>query len=262
MRLALAKERLSRFHWMATFETYAALRYAWRRCHASGRVLRLPWGCSGGGSAKACAPHVTINELYRVSEHVTKPVFTIVRNPFDQLVSICYHSLYRHPACRPKEVIRLRLSKSPDRGFADFLRYNDNCRLNGLLSKHGISRNELNMDVGFLTCRYVLMWFKNPAHTLRTMDRDYFTSGRCKKDMPEFTFMRFENLSDDLYHELLNSGMASQYIDFLRRTPRKMNASRHRKRRHWREYYDNDLMEYVLTKEWPLFHMFPDYSVP
>ena len=150
---------------------------------------------------------------------------------------------------------------APDCDLMDFVRFRNDVILDFVLLEHGVFRDEMKMDVGLLTCRYIIMLFRDPARILRVMDRDYFTSGHYKNDMPPIHFVQFENLNEDIHRTLCDFGMKPEYVDFARRTKRKLNDAKPRPKRHWREHYDDAALSYAIDEEWPLFQMFPNHTL-
>ena len=67
--------------------------------------------------------------------------------------------------------------------------------------------------------------------------------------MPEITFMRTENLGQDLYNVLLKFGYKKDDISFILGA-KKVNVTPGRTvNKSWKEYYTQDLLEYVQYKE-------------
>ena len=233
-RIALLKEKLGRFHWLVSFRAVSFLK-AVRKKYMS------------------FVPPATLDPVYLPFSQLNRQdaaqdrMFTVIRHPLDQLVSK-YEFDRSLPGWR---------DDWSDASFPDFVRRQYEGIPDRLWNDFGIPANEMKMNVGLYSFIYVKYLFRNPGRALRLMDRSYFTGGRWRADMANLHFVRYESLNDDLHGVLLKFGMDRKHVDFIRKTKRRVNASRLREGRHWSEYYDDALLEYVLEREWPLFRMFP-----
>jgi hypothetical protein len=190
-------------------------------------------------------------------EYRDRPVFAVMRNPFDRYVSIFEYGVnpggWRYNPYAEEKAIRQEFPNFPDLTFKDYLRLENSFGLRGR-PYHDILRS----NIGLLTFQFIQMFFKDPGETFRSLNDEYVNSDRYKEDMPEIIFLRMENLNRDLYHILLKFGYAVEDISFI------LNAEKiHIKSttKLWEEYYTEDLIQYVSYKERFLFRLFPEYVV-
>ena len=108
----------------------------------------------------------------------------------------------------------------------------------------------LQSSIGFLTFIYIWYFFKNPHEIFTKNDNElenYFQSGEYKLDKFPVTFLRTENLNEDLYDFLsqTETQIDKQHFQFIL-SKNRMNAS---KRTDYRKYYNNKLIDYVKEKD-------------
>ena len=269
---ALAKERLGAFHRLAGFPSrqtnplktaanFVSVRFA--------NLVRDRLPSEAGYWRSADGRYVYIHAYSpRESDLAGGKPFTVVRNPLDQIVSV-YEFQIASPAFwsyvrrkTPESAIADMLPGAPDCRFADYVRFQyEHLISSRLRDKLGIEARDMKMDAGFYAVWQMLHMFRDPAQTMLALDKSDFANGRWRDCALDVSVLKFENLADDLRRALSERGMNSEHIDFIRIGNRKLNAAPRRKPR-WREYYDDDLLEYVVEREWPIFQMFPEYAPP
>lgn len=156
------------------------------------------------------------------SRHRAKPVVSVVRNPYDRLLSLYgFRWWVEHP---PLDEARLRglFPTYPELTLEEFL------EMRGLELREGwIPHIPLQAEVGPQTVRFIQMFFRDPEAVLRKLDDEYLKSDRFVDDMPEITFLRTENLNGDLHDFLLAQGHDAEEIEFIK-TRARVHATRRR----------------------------------
>jgi len=135
---------------------------------------------------------------------------SVVRNPYDRLLSIYdFRHWVRYPAV-PREVRELEFPSFPDLNFEIFQKYLDTeLRLSWL---PGI---DMRSEIGIQTVQFIKLFFKEPIKILCSIDEKYIQSDKFLEDMPKITFLSTENLNSELYGFLLNQGFPSEEVGFI-----------------------------------------------
>ena len=195
--------------------------------------------------------------------------FTVVRHPLDHIVSQ-YEYQRTVPEVRdgmtrsvPDSVLQgYAIPREGDCRFPDWLRFFYEYKLPlRVRNELGVRADEMQTGIGFWCVWHVKYLMKNPSRVVKRMSREYLASGDWKRELMDVEILKFENLNEDLHDFLVASGMDPRRVAFLKKDRRtRINVSPGRKGRHWRAYYDDALLEYVLDHEWPLFLMFPEIA--
>jgi hypothetical protein len=187
-------------------------------------------------------------------EFKDREVVTAIRNPYERLMSAYEH---RHWVKFPP-VDQKTLSEAfphfPDLSFEEFLAFNE-------VAKHQrIPHITINADIGIQTIQFIQMFFKDPIRVLRQIDEEYLESDRYRQDMPDITFLRTENLNQDLYEFLLDRGHEEPDIAFILKME-KVNVSRDPFKK-YSQLWNKKLVDMVRHKERFLFRILKDFGHP
>jgi len=142
--------------------------------------------------------------------HRGKTVVSVVRNPYDRLISSYEFRWWvkRHPLS--EDELRRHLPAFPELTLEEFL------LLRRLDLRHTrIPRIRENVDVGLQTVQFIQMFFKDPRQVLERLDNDYLDSDRFLEDMATISFLRTEHLNADLHGFLRARGFAENEIAFV-----------------------------------------------
>jgi hypothetical protein len=189
------------------------------------------------------------------SEHRGKVVVSVVRDPFQRLLSIYrYRWWAKHPLVDPA-ILAHHFPNFPELSFEEFVRMED------LAAGLHLPASGASLQVGRQTIRFIQMFFRHPAEVFRRLDAEYLDSDHFLRDLPPIRFLRTERLNHDLYYFLREHGYAEERIAFvlghepLNTTPPQAGSP-------WSEA----LVAHVLDRERLLFrilrHLGFEYATP
>ena len=193
-----------------------------------------------------------------------RPVWTTVRNPFDQYVSEYAFGWWRrgdYPRHFRRRVRQFgeRYPDYPDLEFEGFLRlYHE------AFGRTARSRRFTSDDgVGWLTEQFVQYYARRPRRLLRRLRPDADPAVLRDALFP-VRFLQTERLNDDLHRALLDAGLDAGRVAFVREHDRVLpeHAAARDRRRDWRTYYTPELRAHVRRNDALLFRLFPEYDVP
>ena len=203
--------------------------------------------------------HGTCRDIPRALRHL--PVWTTVRNPFDQYVSEYAFGWWkrdgypRHFRRRVRGFER-RYPDYPDLSFADFLRlYHE------AFGRTSRSRNFESEDgVGWLTERFVRYYARRPRAVLRRLRPG--DGGDLRGALFDVRFLRTEHLNDDLVGALTEAGVPGTRAARIREQGRVLpeNATAQARDRDWQSYYTPAIRAQVRHNDALLFRLFPAYD--
>lgn len=186
-----------------------------------------------------------------------KPVVSIVRNPLKRNISNYEYRWWADHPIPPLEVLMKEFPNFPNLSFEEYIKYqnfNIRYRLDGI---------ELRADVGSQTIEFIQFFFKDPASIWPILDDDYIKSGNYREDMPSnITFLRTENLNEDLFGFLLQHDYHEEELAFIlqkeRLRPQNTDRSSDQERRN---YLSAHVVDLVKRKERLLLNIYADHGV-
>lgn len=187
-------------------------------------------------------------------EYKDRPIISCIRNPFDYYVSIYEFRNWEEWHLIKMPQIKEHFPSFPDLSFKEYLYF-----YNDFDIKSRIHSDLLNIDIGAMTYSFIQFFFKDPRKIITNLDENYLNSFEYKKDMPEITFLRSENLNAGLYNVLLKLGYNKKDVSFILNA-QKVNVTVKRDEKHWEEYYNHNLYDYIKFKERFIFKLFPEYN--
>lgn len=188
--------------------------------------------------------------------HKYKPVVSIVRNPYERYVSAYEFNLWKTYLVDSLENIKAKLPSFPDLSFEQYLDYQD------LQIAYRFPENENEIDTGNQTAQFIQYFFKDPRKAFAKLCDDYIYSGDYKKDLPNVTFLRNENLNLDLWHYLLSQGYDKDRIAFVLTKGKIRPDDTYRSSDNERiKYYSEKSLKYVNWKERYLIKMYADFGI-
>lgn len=139
-------------------------------------------------------------------EFLNKKVVTVIRSPFERLLSG-----YEYKWWEKKPPIE---RKYIDEFFPSFPHLN----LNEYISLKKLSVEDNNpADLGTQSIQFIRMFFKNPEDVLTHITKDYIESEDAfKKDIGDITFLRQENLNEELSTFLYQQGFSKKEAEFAK----------------------------------------------
>ena len=204
--------------------------------------------------------HGTCRDIPRALRRL--PVWTTVRNPFDQYVSEYAFGWWRrddYPGHFRRRVrhFRDRYPDFPDLSFTDFLRlYHE------AFGRTARSRQFEGGDgVGWLTERFVRYYARRPRAVLRRL-RPADPLDVLRDALFDVHFLRMEDLNDALHGALIAAGVPEEQVAFVPDHARILpqNAGAWDRTRDWRSYYTPELKAHVRRNDALLFQLFPAYD--
>lgn len=193
----------------------------------------------------------------QVPEHLKyKPVVSIVRNPYERYISAYEFNLWKTYLVDSLENIKVKLPSFPELSFEQYLDYQD------LQIDYRFPENENEIVTGNQTAQFIQYFFKDPRKTFSSLCDDYIYSGDYKKDLPNVTFLRNENLNFDLWHYLLNQGYPKDRIAFILTKGKIRPENTYRSSDNERiKYYSENLFKHVNWKERYLIKIYADFGI-
>lgn len=200
--------------------------------------------------------HGKYSQLPRTYRHL--PIFSIIRNPFDRLVSLYYYKFWVTDPYADSSVIQRQFPAFPDLTFKEFYRM-----------QHSLGRENLRIKIprgnqtGLQSLQFMQMFFYDPDKAVGSLDDRYLRERLFVNDMPPVLFLRNETLNADLHRYLYGMGIPHEAIDFILEAPRVYphngKITRDPGDNDWKKYYDEEIIAEVVRREKLLFEIFPDY---
>ena len=164
------------------------------------------------------------------TEDLHKPIFSIVRHPFDRLVSMFKYRYWASVTQVPPEVISERFPAFPALSLEEYRRFQN------LSISYRLGFSLEQVCVGHQTVQFIQMFFREPRRVLEGLTDDYLDSVDFHQDMGDVTFLLTETLRSDLQSLLEGFGFSNpelEHIETLRRsnvspalqTPAQLDAS-------------------------------------
>jgi len=181
-------------------------------------------------------------------EYNKREIVTVARNPYDIFLTsylVKWWSWFYPIEKRELQKI-----------FVDF----PNLTLNEYIALSELSlENKSGLKIGLITTQFIRMYFKEPEKVLAAIDEAYINSDLYKTDIAEnITFLRQENLNDELANYLSKHGFSKDETEFIRKH-HKVNATEsitQNKNTLWTK----EAVEYVEYNERFLFRILKDYG--
>jgi hypothetical protein len=184
-----------------------------------------------------------------------KPVVSVIRNPFDLIVSHFEHGFWKENPIADEKALRARFGSYPDLDFDEYLAMAEEFGLPDVLKGRRI-----DADVGPQTIHFIRFFFRDPDAVLDRLTDEYIDRREFVGELPEIRFLHTENLRRELRDFLVSVGFLPEETEFIESLPRK-NVAASRRNRPWAEYYDDERMRAIRRKERMLFLLFPEYDV-
>jgi hypothetical protein len=183
------------------------------------------------------------------SEHQSKKVFTVTRDPFDRLVSLyTYRDWEETNELLINDFVKTNYPNYPNLTFEEFVTclYTVNPLVND-------AKFDLKEDIGPLTIQFILFYFKDPYTVLnQKLSYNYIYNNLFIEDMPNIFFAKMSNLKEDLILFLTEMGYHPKQLEFIQ-SKGKTNISR-KEGLGYQDFYSKELLEYVTQKERYLIH--------
>ena len=186
-------------------------------------------------------------------EHKNKAVVSVVRNPFERLVS--FYEFKSWSSFHPKPVldeIYKKWPKFPELSFSEFFDFYFQFGATSFCYEQ-----KCKSDIGPQTKQFFWFFMRDPFQEIPKVNDKYILEKRYKKALANIHFLKTENLNNDLYQLLLDHGVSEKKVKFVLQV-HKINQTK--KTNSIRDYFTNDQIEQVLHKERVLFDLFPEFK--
>lgn len=174
------------------------------------------------------------------------PVISIVRNPFERLVSTYEFRHWAKWHSTPLGVIKDKFNEFPKLSFEDYIHFTDLELIHGRMQ-----RKNLDSIIGNQTALFIQMFFKNPDSVLDSISDVYLESNQWIDDIGQIKFFRQENFRDDLNIFLRDLDFTEVERDLIFDT-QDINVTPNRLVNR-NSYWTQESIDYVLSKEKLIF---------
>jgi len=145
------------------------------------------------------------------AEHRHKAIVSVVRNPYDRLLSTYQFGWWARYPPAPENVIRNEFPHFPRLTLDEYVRLLKMAR-----HRYHLPHLHLKVEVGGQTLGFIQMFFKDPEAVLRRLDQEYMESERFVEDMAPIQFLQTENLNTGLSTLLQRYGYSEEEVAFVR----------------------------------------------
>jgi len=200
--------------------------------------------------------HGTIREI--PARWRDRPVLSVIRNPYDRLVSIYHFDWWKTkpPPWVDFRELKRRHPAWPEVPFEEFV---EGFQLFRKLKAPALPPEK---QPGAMSEHFVRFYFRDPERAFPRIDDAWIASRGWEADMAPVKFLRMENLNADLHAALLAVGYPEDDLAFIpclgRILPPK---SKRGTGAAWEDAYTPELKARVRERERLLFAMFPEYDV-
>ena len=182
-----------------------------------------------------------------------RELVSIIRDPFAGYVSRYTFESWKKNNPYDLSRVKERFPHFPDLSFKEYLEYSNNYALPHRLQNVDLKEGT---QIGTLSAQFIQMFCRDHKEALRNINKDYKKNGLYEKHFPDITFLKTENINDDLYRFLLRKGFSKENVQFIQ-DREKVNVSN---RRPYHQYLDKEAIERIMELEWLLFDLFPEYN--
>ena len=180
------------------------------------------------------------------------PILGCIRNPFEWYVSFYEYQWWKkHPEEWPG---LLENPHFPDLSFREFLQLEDSHWLN--LFNPNVT---VDPTIGRFTTLFVIFYFERPNEVLQSV-ANLESKERIATEMYPVTFLHTETLNRDLSEYLSQFMSRKRVLRFVEIEKPILPIGAAIRKRHWRDYYDADLMAEIRERDRLIFSLFPEYA--
>lgn len=196
--------------------------------------------------------HGIVDQIPKKYLNSEREIISIIRNPFSAWVSrYTYESWKKHPNPDWKEIKEKRFPNYPNLTFHEYIEFTD------FNKKYSIGDINLRkgVELGGLSIQFIQMFCKNHKEALKNIDYDFLESGFYEEYFPKITFLKTENINEELYTFLSSIGVQKEKLSFILKE-KKIKVSN---KRPWSDFIDEKSKKRIIEQEWVLFKLFPEY---
>jgi hypothetical protein len=139
-----------------------------------------------------------------------KTVVSVVRNPYDRLISTYEFAFWKESPALTKNDIEKHFPDFPNLSIDEFVDYLV------LVGENSFENKPKNVKIGVFSLQFIYFYFKDPNSVIKKINREYIKSETLfEKDMAEVTFLKQESLNKDLINFLMQQGFNKRELDFI-----------------------------------------------
>ena len=148
-------------------------------------------------------------------EYANLEVVTVVRNPYDRLLSSYEFPWWKRYPPVPDDILAEHFPSFPDLDIDDYIRLNTYGMIHGSLGGRNLKGN-----IGIQTVQFIQLFFQNPEQVLADICDDYITSDKIFEDIAPVTFLKQEDLNEDLAFFLQERNFSVQETEYVKHLER------------------------------------------
>lgn len=196
--------------------------------------------------------HGEVNQIPK--KYKNKAIVSVVRNPYTAILSNFEFGFWKENIYLfvDKNIIKDKFPQFPNISIEEFI------DLKKILNNQSYP-NLRTAQIGFQTIKFIEMFFNNPLKIIATINDDYILSGAYKKDLKPITFLKQENLTEDLISFLSQYDFTAKELEMIRNY-KKINVTKNKTSNRMALHTPKSL-DYIQTYERLLFKIYEDLGI-
>lgn len=180
-----------------------------------------------------------------------REIVSNIRDPFTAYISRYNFESWKKHKWPNLEERKKKYPHFPDLTFPEYV---DAANMD---LRHRLQRVELprGIKIGGLSLQYIQMFCRNHIDLLSNLKKDFKNDSSLKDHFPEITFLRQENLNEDLYEFLLRHSWSHEDLAFILKEKKKNVSTTDQ----YKNYLTEEVVDKILELEWFLFELYPEY---
>jgi hypothetical protein len=143
-------------------------------------------------------------------EHLNKEIFTVVRNPYERIISSFEFKFWQQRPALEEKVLKNHFPNFPNLSIDDFIDYLI------LVSRYSFTNEVNKLTVGFMSLQFIMFFFKEPKIIINQLNDNYLKSNSLyKNDMAQINFLRQENLNMELAYYLKKFDFTDKELEYI-----------------------------------------------
>ena len=182
------------------------------------------------------------------STYANREVVTVVRNPYERFLSGYEFRWWEKFPPVPDSVLAEHFPSFPDLDIDAYVRLSELGMVHGRLNGRNVDGS-----IGNQTIQFIQMFFKSPEDVLVSISDDYIDSDRVFEDIAPVTFLRQEQLNDELASFLEKYGYTKEEVDYVRQRDRVLVTAKRVPNRS--DLWTENALNYVQKNERMIFRI-------
>lgn len=183
-----------------------------------------------------------------------KNIVSVIRNPYERFESQFHFKWWANHSGLEKKVLKRHFPKFPNISIDEYI------KLRELIKEQNKLRFKIpeEIEIGNQTIQFIYMFFKNPYTVFQNLDTSYMQGEDFIKDMANITFLRQENLNEDLANFLAINGFHEKELEFVK-NHKKINVTK--KTKITKNKYNKNVIAYIEKSEYFLFKILENKKI-